>query len=281
MMAIRRNIALPLLALAGALVAASGAAADPVAPRVDTRGPFLDPMAALWADAPAIAVDLFPQTMAQPYHFDAAVDQVEMRVVHNGTWIGVRLEWADEKRDVIFTTDTFGDQAAIQFPVEPDPLPLPMMGDEENAVNILQWRAAFQRDLEEGDLDIRDLYPNALIDVYPDQVLGVVDQRAYTGALGVDNPVARPDESPVLDMVAKGFGSTTVKGMQHGKGHGVWEDGRWHLVITRPLERMGRWDPDLRPGESTDLAVAIWDGSNREVGARKSWSNWVAVELAE
>jgi hypothetical protein len=276
-----RFVALPLMALSGAVLASTAAMAELVAPRVDISGPFLDPQAEFWAEAPASTIDLFPQMMAQPHHLDPSVNEVEMRVVHNGTWIGVLLEWADETRDVVFTTDTFGDQAAIQFPVERDPLPMPMMGDAENAVNILQWRAAFQRDLEEGDLDIVDLYPNAWIDVYPHEILGVVDQRAYTGALGVDNPVARPDESPVLDMVAKGFGSTTVKAMQHGDGYGIWEDGRWHVVITRPLGRIGPWDPDLEPGEATEIAVAIWDGSHGEVGSRKSWSNWVPVELAE
>jgi hypothetical protein len=277
---IRKLVGLPLAGLAGAILAVSGAAADLSAPRVDARGPFLDPMAELWDETPATIVPLFAQMMAQPHHPDPAVEEVEVRVVHNGTWIGVRLEWADDTQDILFTTDTFGDQAAIQFPVELEPLPMPMMGDAENAVNILQWRAAFQRDLEVGDLDVLDLYPNAWIDVYPHQILGVVDQRAYTGALGVDNPVARPDESPVLDMVAKGFGSTTVKGMQHGNGYGVWEDGRWHVVITRPLERTGPWDPDLRPGEATEIAVAIWEGSNGEVGSRKAWSSWVTVELA-
>jgi hypothetical protein len=274
------SVALAFAILAGTPAVGVVEAAEFTGTRVDARGPFLDPEAPHWADVPATTVRLFPQEMTTPHHPEPSVDQVEMRVIHNGTWIGVRLEWTDETKDIVFTTDTYGDQAAIQFPVEVDPLPLPMMGDEENAVNILQWRAAFQRDLEVGSLDIRDLYPNALIDVYPDQTLRVVDQRAYTGALGVDNPVARPDLSPVLDMVAKGFGSTTVKRMQHGDGRGIWRDNRWQVVITRPLARIGKWDPDLRLGQSTNIAVAIWDGSHGEVGARKAWSNWVAVELA-
>jgi DMSO reductase family type II enzyme heme b subunit len=110
------------------------------------------------------------------------------------------------------------------------------------------------------------------VDIYPDQVMAVVDTWAYAGAIGVDNPVARPDVSPVLDMVAKGYGSTTVKGMQHANGRGVWRDGIWRVAITRPLEPMGTWDPDLVPPTETALAFAVWDGSANEVGARKAWS---------
>lgn len=277
----------PKHALAGCLVALAAmsatpaAAADVIAVRIDVRGPLHDPEADFWQLLPATTVAMYPQNIAVPYHLAPAVDEITVRVAHNSAWIGVMIEWHDDTADWIFTTDSYGDQVAVQLPITLDPLPAPMMGDADNAVNILQWRAAFQRDLEEGDIDILDLYPDALVDVYPDQVMAVVDTWAYAGAIGVDNPVARPDISPVLDMVAKGYGSTTVKGMQHADGRGVWEDGIWRVAITRPLEPMGTWDPDLVPPTETALAFAVWDGSANEVGARKSWSNWIFVELTE
>ena len=274
------SLTLPAVA-AAALLSASAAASGLVAERIDVRGPILDPLAEFWHDVEPMTVPLLPQNMAIPFHLEPAVSEIHVRAVHNGAWIGVQLEWRDETLDWVFTTDTYGDQVAIQFPVETDPVPAPMMGHPGGAVNILQWRAAFQRDLEAGPLDILDLYPHALIDLYPDQVMALVDTLAYAGAIGVDNPVARPDASPVLDMVAMGWGTTTVKAKQHGDGHGVWRDGVWHVVITSPLERLADWDPDLVPGGSSMIAFAVWDGSADEVGGRKSWAPWVPMQLAE
>jgi hypothetical protein len=35
--------------------------------------------------------------------------------------------------------------------------------------------------------------------------------------------------------------------------------------------------PVLLPGDQTSMAFAVWEGGNREVGARKSWSAWVPL----
>jgi hypothetical protein len=150
----------PKHALAGCLVALAAmsatpaATADVIAVRIDVRGPLHDPEADFWQMLPATTVAMFPQNIAVPHHLTPAVDEITVRVAHNGAWIGVMIEWHDDTADWIFTTDSYGDQVAVQFPITLDPLPAPMMGDAESAVNILQWRAAFQRDLEEGDIDI-------------------------------------------------------------------------------------------------------------------------------
>jgi len=40
-------------------------------------------------------------------------------------------------------------------------------------VNIMQWRAAFQKDIDDGHApSIAELYPYAWTDVYPDELLG-------------------------------------------------------------------------------------------------------------
>ncbi len=75
----------------------------------------------------------------------------------------------------------------------------------------MQWRAAFQRDLDKGLPTVRDLSPCAWVDVYPDEILRVADARPYTGALGLENPISRGRASSVLDQMAEGWGSMTVK----------------------------------------------------------------------
>ncbi|MFZ5509572.1 MAG: ethylbenzene dehydrogenase-related protein [Pseudomonadota bacterium] len=246
-------------------------------------GPLLDPDAAVWQSAREVSVTMLPQNVATPMHLNAAVKELKVKAAHNGQWLALRLEWKDPTRNDTMVTDQFGDQVAVELPLDakPDALPSPMMGHKGGRVNILQWRAPFQRDMEKGEPDVKTLYPNAHADLYPDQVLRVTDARPYMGALGVDNPVSRPKQSPVLDQMAEGWGTMTVKPDQHADGKGVWENGTWKVVITLPLVSGGSNAPRLAPGDTTAVAFAVWEGGNQEVGARKAWSHWVPLQLAK
>jgi DMSO reductase family type II enzyme heme b subunit len=171
--------------------------------------------------------------------------------------------------------DNFGDQVAIQLPIDTKgAAPSPMMGHAGGRVNIMQWRAAFQKDLDTGPPTVKDLYPNAWADVYPDQVLSAADARPYQGALGIENPISRGTASPVLDQMAEGWGSMTVKPDQHAVGAGVWRAGRWRVVIGRPMISDDLNAPRLLPGDRTAVGLAVWEGSRREVGPRKAWAPW-------
>ena len=273
-----------LLALAAVAAAPGGPAAAQaplVAARVPGHGPIVDPGAALWKSARPVKVTMLPQTVALPHKADAAVKEVSVRAVHNGGWIAFRLEWADASRSDRVILDNFGDQIAIQLPVDPKgATPSPMMGNPGGRVNIMQWRAAFQKDIDDGHApSIAELYPYAWTDVYPDELLGTTDARAYTGALGVENPISRGRASPVLDQMAEGWGSMTVKPDQHALGKGVWTSGRWAVVITRPMVSDDANAPRLVAGDRTVIAVAAWEGGNREVGARKSWAPWMPLVI--
>lgn len=268
------------LALMAAVFLAGASANDSIdVIAVEAAGPLKDPDADFWVDAPVTRVGMQPQVVTLPHHADIAVTEVRVRAAHNGRWVGVLLEWRDANPRDLLVPDTFGDQAAIQFPVQSPASP--MMGNSGGLVNIMQWRAAFQRDLEKGSPGIRDLYPFALVDLYPDEVLNLTDARAFTGALGVDNPVSRPFDSPVLDQVAEGWGTVTVKPVQKADGWGVWRDGTWRVAFTRPMIPLTADDPELLPGSESMVALAVWDGHNQEVGARKSWSVWIPLRIEE
>jgi DMSO reductase family type II enzyme heme b subunit len=157
--------------------------------------------------------------------------------------------------------------------------PSPMMGNPGGRVNIMQWRAAFQRDLDYAAPTVRDLYPNAWADVYPDQVLSAADARPYAGALGLENPISRGVASPVLDQMAEGWGTMTVKPDQHALGMGLYRDGGWRVVITRPMVSDDLNAPRLAPGDRTVVGFAVWEGGSREVGSRKAWAPWVPLVI--
>ncbi len=254
--------------------------AEIVAFTVPGTNPIVDPHAPLWRDCRPVDVTLLPQTIVVPQKPDAAVRQLSVRAAHNANWLAFRLEWVDPTRSDQLVLDNFGDQVAVELPVDPHgPAPSPMMGNPGGRVNIMQWRAAFQRDIDRGPPTVQSLYPNAWADIYPDQVLSVSDARAYTGALGVENPISRAAASPVLDQMAEGWGTMTVKPDQYAVGRGVWSDGRWAVVITRPLVSDDLNGPRLAQGDRTVVAFAVWEGGNREVGSRKSWSTWVPLVI--
>ena len=271
-----------LLVLA-VLAAAPPAIAQPalVAARVGGSGPIVDPGVALWKDARPVKVAMLPQTVAVPHKPDAAIKELTVRAVHNGGWIAFLLEWKDPTRSDRVILDNFGDQIAIQLPVDVNgATPSPMMGNPGGRVNIMQWRAAFQKDIDDGHPpSVAELYPYAWTDVYPDELLNATDARAYTGALGVENPISRGRASPVLDQMAEGWGSMTVKPDQHALGKGVWMDGRWRVVVTRPMVSDDTNAPRLVAGVRTVVSFAAWEGGNREVGARKSWAPWIPLVI--
>ncbi len=279
-----------MLASAGVLIAAAiallpgahGAETALQAIRMTGMGPILSLDAPEWNRAKPVTVQMLPQMVATPRHPNPAVKELMVRAAHNGHWLAFLIEWKDATRNERIVADEFGDQVAVQFPVrfKPDAMPSPMMGHPGGRVNILQWRAAFQRDIEKGEPQVRDLYPNAVVDLYPDQVLRATDARPYTGALGVDNPISRPKESAVLDQMAEGFGSMTVKPDQRADGRGEWKGGKWRVVITTPLWVEAPGSPHFMPGGNSIVAFAVWDGGKQEVGSRKAWSGWLPLRFA-
>ena len=246
--------------------------------RVKGAGPITDPAAPIWKQSRPVNVAMLPQTVALPHNDRPAIRQLSVRAVHNGGWIAFLIEWSDPTLSDRIVLDNFGDQLAVELPIETKgPPPSPMMGNPGGRVNIMQWRAAFQHDIDKGPPTVRDLYPNAWADVYPDEILSASDARPYSGALGIENPISRGRASPVLDQMAEGWGTMTVKPDQHALGKGVWKDGMWRVVVTRPLVSDDINAPRLEPGLRTFVAFAVWDGGGREVGARKAWASWVSL----
>jgi len=279
----RVNRLLAATAMAMAVAPAFPAETALQAIRVKGHGPILDVESAMWIQAKPVKVAMLPQTVATPNNPKPAVIELKVRAAHNGQWLALLIEWKDPTKSERIVVDEFGDQVAVEFPIQSKPgaMPSPMMGNSGGRVNILQWRAAFQHDIDKGEPQVRDLYPNAMVDLYPDQVLRTADARPYTGALGVDNPISRPKASPVLDQMAEGFGSMTVKPDQHADGKGVWKDGMWHVVITTPMATESANAPRFEPGGSSVAAFAVWEGGSREVGSRKAWSGWVPLKFAK
>jgi hypothetical protein len=248
--------------------------------------PLTDPTAPLWDTLPALEVPLTAQSGVVPALLQASIPVVRVRSVHNGQWITFLLEWDDQTRDMRASRpDEFRDAAAIQIPVDTS-IPGVCMGVRGKMVNLWHWKADWQADIDEGFRDVVDAYPNFWKDYYPFVIgdppfrvpvsFNSLDARAYLAGWAAGNPLSDPVRvTPVEELTAEGFGTATHKigqQTQHVLGRGVWKDGKWRVVFSRPLA-LGQTDAaQFVPGATAYVAFAVWNGSNQEVGARKQLS---------
>ncbi len=57
--------------------------------------------------------------------------------------------------------------------------------------------------------------------------------------------------------------------------HGEWKEGRWTVVMTRPLAVPSDSDGlSLKPGTQYSVGFAIWDGSHRDRDGQKLITIW-------
>lgn len=104
--------------------------------------PPLDPLAAAWTGAPAVAMSLYPQVTTAGGPGGAAL-ALEARVLRGGGKLALRLAWPDATADLADprATDRFADAAAVQFAPTGATLPYVGMGEPGRPVRVWLWRA--------------------------------------------------------------------------------------------------------------------------------------------
>jgi hypothetical protein len=172
------------------------------------------------------------------------------------------------------------DACAIQIPekIEKD-LPEPQMGQEGKLVQVTYWRADWQATVDGRGDTINDLYPNASIDHYPFEAKtlekGSAAQKEmalrYAPARTLGNIRSGPRAAPVEDLIATGPGTLSPGPSLGAKGKGAHGSKGWSVVISRKL-------PDgLGVNQRTHVALAVWQGSQREAGALKMRTGWIPL----
>ncbi|HFD16024.1 MAG TPA: nitrate reductase [Rhodospirillales bacterium] len=250
------------------------------------EGVPLDPADAAWNAAPAVTLELEGQTVTEPMVERAAVSEVTLQAMTDGENIGFRLTWKDPSEDRFHAVGRFSDAIAVMIPYRPsDEVPI-TMGDKGDRVLILHWAAFRQENIDHGYADVAKLHPNYAYDWYPHAEKPYrypEDWRnqyalAYIGGEKVyrKNTIA----SPVREVVAEGFGSSTWKDVQRAEGQGIYRDGSWQVVIRRRFIENNTSNPHWGPGTTTYVTVAAWDGSAGDRGARKSLHyEWVPLQI--
>jgi hypothetical protein len=241
--------------------------------------PADDPSDPQWSEG-AVRVALLPQNLTTPGLAAATVSELTVSALRDEAELGLRLSWSDEERDDLEGLARFQDAVAVQIPVRPRTWPPITMGGPGAAVHVLQWRAGWQRDIDEGRAGVADVYPNVVRDLDAVEQLGLRDGVLYSPGLAVGNPMsARARPSPVGEAVAEGFGSLTHLAEQRARGRGVWTDGVWAVSVAMPLDRRPAADA-ITPGLSWPVAFAVWSGSAGDRGGRKQYAEWISLSLA-
>ena len=256
---------------------------DIVSTHVTEPLPTEDVTSSLWQRAPIASVPLSGQQTTQPMNMDAAVGSLNIRSLNNGEQVTFLLEWIDEAKDVGGGIATYRDSVALQFPAAENGDPLNgficmgigIDGGETALMDIIHWRADLQRDIEEGFADVQDIFPNIGVSIYPN-----LDSVTFRPAEAVGNELAsRSRSTPLERLYAEGFGELESRESVDAVGWGQWQEGKWKVIITRPLVSEDPLNSQLEPEQPTTLAIAAWDGGNQEVDGKKSVSSWLILEV--
>lgn len=278
----RCHLVLPILILTAACSRAPQRTNDVVV--VPVAKLSLDPNDGVWRDAPEHAAKLLLQDLVEPRLMEPSTAEVLVQAITNGTDVAFRLHWVDAVANDQAGPGRMVDSCAIQVPqkIEKD-APAPQMGEAGRVVEITMWRADWQAYVNGRGDTITDVYPNATVDHYPFEAHSLEPgsaaqaemARRYAPAAAAGNRRVGPRKTPVEDLVANGPGSLSPNPSGTSAGQGKRTKDGWAVVIQR------RMPEGLSPKVRSAIAFAVWEGSHKEVGARKMRTGWVPLSLRE
>ena len=215
-----------------------------------------------------------------------AYDNPDLHVaaVHDGQTLALRLTWRDATcNDSPIRPQDFEDMAAVQL-FKGSPEPFLGMGAGDQPLDVWLWRPSWQmKEAQRADVD--KTYPNMAVDLYPFEQPGdgarphatERQPRGFLSAWAAGNLQADPTRNVTgSNLGAKGFGTLTVRPpvSQVVTTKGEWKDGRWTVVLRRPLEVSAGAGIPVAPGDKLSIAYALWDGAAGDRNGQKLVSIW-------
>ncbi|PIQ97288.1 MAG: nitrite oxidoreductase, gamma subunit (modular protein) [Nitrospinae bacterium CG11_big_fil_rev_8_21_14_0_20_56_8] len=232
----------------------------------------MDPGDKIWENIPVQEVHMVPlSARVRP------IDRIQIQSVRNDDAIAFRVEWEDAVPNRTSSRhQDFKDAVALEFALGDVVLhkhghnePFFGMGNRGKVVNIWQWRADWQTEIEtKKKLE----YATNGIDL---------DVMIFGGEVNPVDSLNPFRDVPIEELNAEGFGTLTPQPQtkQNILGKGVWEDGRWHVVFYRTLDSLNKWDAVFRGETPVLMAFAIWDGEHQDRNGRKVVSMWQRLHV--
>jgi complex iron-sulfur molybdoenzyme family reductase subunit gamma len=86
--------------------------------------------------------------------------------------------------------------------------------------------------------------------------------------------------SGLREMVADNYDAVFAATASMDAGHVSYEDGRWTLVLQRPLvPHSSERAAALAPGAFAPVAFAVWDGSKGDRDGQKAVTTWYTLQI--
>jgi hypothetical protein len=224
-----------------------------------------------------------------------SIKEVVVRSFHNGETIFFGIKWDDDsKNERAIAHAQFRDAVGLMFPLEevkvisPEKPFSPRMGDRGKPVNIWHWKADWEKELSVagGKEHMEDEYPNMFtdFDFSPDpihfQEKVMQSAELMSGGVSAGSLLSLPRGRSVEDLNAVGFGTLTAQEHQDVNGKGSWNNGKWNVVIYRPLATPDENDVQFAPGKSTFFNMAVWNGMEGDRNGQKNISvRWRPLKL--
>ena len=239
-----------------------------------------------------LIIELQIQDLAFP-NGGGSVTELEVRGFHNGETIFFNLRWNDStKNERAIAHAQFRDSVGLMFPLEivkisPETPFSPRMGDRGKPVNIWHWKADWEKELASGYEHMEDEYPDMFTDFdfnpdpNQDQDALYTSTALMSGGIAAGSLLSKADRGrSVEDLNAIGFGTLTAQAQQDVKGKGSWVNGKWNVVIYRPLKTSDEFDVQFEPGMETYFNTAVWDGEEGDRNGQKSISvRWRPLKI--
>ncbi len=239
---------------------------------------------AAWGPAAVYVAQLRPQDMVEPRKMAAGTAEVRVQALTDGQSIAFRLSWKDATADTEKVTAGFSDACAVQLPAAVSAnTPAPQMGEAGGEVEISAWSAAAQAVVDGRAVEMKALFPNAQFDHYPfeaapldkDPTAKEEMRLRYAPALALGNQVAPNRPRAVQDLIGAGPGTLRPAPAPMADGKGKRAQDGWAVVIWRPLPR------GAALGTRTQVAFAVWNGSDGDTASRKMWAPWTPLVVGE
>lgn len=222
-----------------------------------------DPEDTAWRNAEPMDVRMMGQVIAAPRWRNPAIEVVTIKSMYNDKEIGFLLEWDDPFPDKSHDeSKEFGYEETAQTNVR---------GTYVAANNMIPRNLGNFRD--------------SIAMQFPVKITGGI-KKPYFFRGNSRNPVnlwiwkadrAAAGKSAVEETNATGHKRPLIlqpSDKQQVKSSSIWRDGRYKLVMKRPLHTSDEMDAQFEEGRRIPVAINAWDGSNGEHGMIMSLSAW-------
>ena len=135
---------------------------------------------------------------------------------------------------------------------------------------------------EDGTVDRSTDSTHAFADAVAVQVPSNASARPPITMGSTDNPVNVwywSADGTTDELLAGGPGSTTRFQQSTIVTDATHENGRWYVVLSRPLDASSDHRTAIPNDADMDVALAVWNGSNMERSGKKSVSEWHYLAL--